>query len=319
MSIIGDLAISPKAVVQGLPATGDSYDHKDSAVQGVMFMNFPVIDVESLKKNNNNINIHSQSGKDLGTMIVAHTEAVPIESEEFFLMASLGKGDMDHWKKICNIKGSDVSHGDVTPLQAPTTYKNTGDLGSYPQREKYRGVKFASFSEIDAKYLINARHPINNHSLSGKKAGSMVIAHDTGRNNIAIMVAAGADRKEVWKKLVDLKGTTQDITPTASDEGTMGKLPLTGDGSVHLIAKEGVYLSTIPCYVDEPFKLEASPENDTKRSGKTLGSMVVLRNSENQNYSLYVASGNKPKDTWVKILDLKNTNNNITPSTPEAP
>lgn len=307
MSITGDLGSMGKAVVNGLPVTGDSYQYKDEKVQGVMFVNFPTALHTEIADGDNPVNNYQVSGKGLGTMILDVTRDAHGDVTLAALRASSGKKVQGEWIGIKDIVGVASSDTPVTPTAATVNTSIIGDIKAINE-VPYLGIKFASFGAATMSTLMDADSLVNQSSISGKTLGAFVIAYDEGYTNVAILVAAGGNPKDKWLKLVDLAGTVADVTPSGV---APSGIPVTGDISRTVKEKEGVYLHAMP-YIDATsFAHKESPENISKLSGKTLGSMAVLGSGVNA--GLYMSSGDKPTDKWVLLLALKGTASDITP------
>lgn len=302
MSITGDLGNMSKAVVNGLPVTGDSYQYKDEAVQGIKFVNFPVAAKTNLLSGNNPVNNYQSSGKGKGTLVIKTSELVGVLTSAA-LMASVGKAAQDKWIMVKQLVGS--ASADVTPTKPTPNTSIIGDIKAINE-VPYEGILFASYGECSITDLADANAIINQKSLSGKKVGSLVIATDA--SNEAIMVASGSSTTDAWIKLIDLKGTVANTTPVASAT----TVSVIGDIAKPIKNKDGVYMHSVPSYPDAEFKKVASVENDTKRSGKRLGSIVVL--SDGTNTGLYMATGDKANSKWVVLVSLVGTATDITPA-----
>lgn len=302
MSVIGDSAINPKALVGGLWVTGDSKSFVAQRVLGSLFANFPSASISSLTTGSNPVNRYSVSGKDLGTLVIGAANG------KATLMVSAGKAEVAKWVTIKDLLGTQAT---ITP-NAPAISKSIiGDVTAINELA-YEGITLKNLMSVSLVDLLNINAPINQPSLSGKSWGSLVMV--TTDSATAIYASGGSDATSSWKNLVIIKGVDATLVEEVVPVGAALPQSSIGDITQTISNKQGVVLHALPVYIDTGYLVKGSVENATHESGKSLGSMVVLYDKTKANYGLYMSAGDTDISPWILLVALKGAPATITPA-----
>lgn len=264
---VSTMAIEPRVSSKQI---GDKAPKAEVATVAALMVGFCT--EAALLDANHAMNKSHLSGKKLGALVGSGSGAA------ITLYVAMGADNKSVWTKQ-GVAGA------KTPVGALPA---AGVLGDKRRKATANPATALELPVVTTAMMSSGNDPLNHTALSGKKAGAMVIEASSG----VIHIAEGSLPTSKWTPQSD---TGAIITPTAATPVVVGKV-----GDKPRKAKTVIVCAVhVPIVAQAELTAKASTLNDTKLSGKALGSVVATTTTGVT--SLFMAVGSTDVATWENI------------------